>query len=300
MTKTKGEYYGPIIGRATITLILSLIVLMITLLALTVNIPVEQDEYAVGYNTYKMEFTEIYEQGKHTVAVGEEFYYVGRTQQTFEDNFQCLTKDKILINLDVDTHYTYIKDDLIKVMFRQFKNKDNYNKMLHDKVVTSIIESCLLFEAIDYYDNRALVSSTMYSEIDTNINNAPNIGAIIEFIRLTNIEFPETYNLVIEEKQNIDQSSATALNERQSQLTEAETRLLQAERTAAINIIEANNTATIILNQANSDAAIQTKVWQDRADGYSHAKTTLTLNESQIISYINDDNKKTSNTLITV
>lgn len=299
MTQTRKQYYGSIGVKICTFLGVSAIALMITLMALTFNVPVEQKEYAVGYNTYEQKFTRVYEQGKYVTEVGEEFHYVGRTQQSFHDEFQCLTKDKILIDLVISTHFVYLEDDLIPVMFKQYGGKEELTIMVHNKVIASVKESCLLFDVIDYYDNRALISSTMYDEIDKKINDASDVGVHIDFIRLTNINFPTSLNNIIIEKQNVDQTITTELNNRASVLTQAQTEYEEALRTADINIINANNTAQIILNQANTDAQIQEKLWLDRATGYSHAMTSLDLNTSQVITYIDGDNVKNSKALIT-
>ena len=60
------EFYNLVIKRTIYLVVFSAIITMICLLALYVNYPVEQTEYAVGYDTYNMEFTKIYEQGRTT------------------------------------------------------------------------------------------------------------------------------------------------------------------------------------------------------------------------------------------
>jgi regulator of protease activity HflC (stomatin/prohibitin superfamily) len=274
------------------------VILAITLMALTVDKVVEQNEYAVGYNTYTMEFTKVYEQGKHTIAVGEDWIILQRTLREFKDEIQCLSKDKVLLDISVSIQYQYVEDDLINIIMRDYGGEKNYKKMIHNRAISSIMESCLLFNAEQYYIERSSIDAAMYNTLYNKINEK-DIGTTIEFLQLTNIAFPDDFNTVIEEKQNIEQTSLTALNDRASIITQANTEYLEALREADVNIINANKTANIIINKAETEATSQEKLWSDRAFGYTHALSLLNFNSTDIIKYIEYDNVRGSTTLYT-
>ena len=76
---------------------------MITLLALSVNRQVEQDEYAVQYYVHTKSFGPLLEQGKHTTKVDTKFFIFPRTVYDLGiPTITCLSSDKIEIDLTVD------------------------------------------------------------------------------------------------------------------------------------------------------------------------------------------------------
>lgn len=271
---------------------------MISLLAMYVGYQVEQSEYAIGYDNYNMEFTKIYEQGKYPIRVGEEMIIIERTLQDFNKDLTCMTKDKILIDLSIGLQYQYQKKDIINKILKEFSSINNFNGFLFDRITSSIINSCLVYNAEDYYTERSIIDKHMYDSLILNINNN-NLGVLVEFFQLINIKFPSKISNAITEKQNIEQESLTAINERTSKLTEANTELFEMQRQAEILIINAYATSNITLNQAESNSQIQRILWTNRAYAYSHANNVLDLNSTLLIDYIQSDLISKSENLLT-
>lgn len=292
------EFYFKFCNILTGTLLFGGVITMICLLALYVSYPVEQSEYAVGYDTYNMKFTKIYEQGKYPIRVGEEMIIIKRTLQDFNKDLTCMTKDKILINLSIGLQYQYHRDDLIEKILKKYSSVGNFKGFLFDRMTSSIINSCLAFEAEEYYTERSVIDRHMYNGLVADINNF-NLGATVGFFQLINIQFPKPISDAIAEKQNIEQEALTATNERASKLTEANTALFEMQRKADIQIINAYAVANITLNQAKANSQIQQVLWENRAYAYSHADNVLGLNSTQLIEYIQSDLITKSNNLLT-
>lgn len=294
----RSEFYSSVKYAVFGILIFGGIITMISLLALYINYPVEQSEYAVGYDTYNMEFTKIYEQGKYPIRVGEEMIIIERTLQDYNRNFICMTKDKILIELDVGLQYQYQRDDLIDKILMEFSSVGNFEGFLFDRMTSSIINSCLAFDAEEYYTERSIIDRHMYNGLITDINDY-NFGVLVEFFQLINIKFPLEISNAIADKQNIEQDTLTAINERASKLTEANTKLFEMQRKADIQIINAYAKANVTMNQAESNFEIQNVLWSNRAYSYLHALSALGLNSSSIIDYIQADLITKSENLLT-
>ena len=290
------EFYNLVIKRIKYLFLLAGLITMISLLALYVNYPVEQTEYAVGYDTYNMKFTKIYEQGRYPIKVGEKMIKIPRTLKDFNREITCMTKDKILIDLDVGIQYLYQKDDLIPKILKEFSTVDSFNSFLFDRITSSIINSCLSFDSGEYYIERSVIDRHIYDQLILDINNK-SIGANIEFFQLVNIEFPSEISSAITQKQNIEQESLTAQNDRSTKLTEANTKLYETQRTANILIINAENQANITINQANTNAQAQNILWMNRAYTYKHISNLLNLNSTQLIDYLQSDLISKSNKL---
>lgn len=297
-TITKGEYNkSACCSLFTIITFGGGILLLIILLALTVK-DVEQTEYAVGYDNYTMKFTKIYTQGRYVTRVGEYFIKLPRTLQEYKAELTCLTKDKVLVNLDVAMQYQYDRKQLISTILKQFNGKSKYNTFIKNRATSSILDTCLKYEAEEYYTKRGAIDIAMYNEL-TRVINDNNIGANVEFFQLVNIEFPTTFATAITTKQIVQQEALTATNNRQSILTNAQTGLYEAQRKASIILINANNTAMITLNKAYADAEAQGELWDKRAYAYNFTSYIFNLNATEIIDYIESDNVKKSSTLIT-
>ena len=245
-----------------------------------------------------MEFTKIYTQGKYTIGVGEELIRFQRTLQDFKDNIECLTNDKVLIGIDFSLQYEYNKESLIPIILKKFKSDEKYKNFISNLMISSIMNTCLSFTAEQYYVERSIIDKKMSNNLLKNINDN-DLGLDIQNFQLINIKFPSNFSYVIQQKQNIQQYILTATNNRQSDITNANTILLQADRTAKISIINANNTALININKATTDANIQNELWIQRTYAYSNIVKSLGLNTSQLIDYIKSDIMRNSNNLIT-
>lgn len=273
------------------------ILLLIVLLSLTVK-SVEQTEYAVGYDTYNMKFTKIYTQGKYVTKVGEKLIRLPRTLQEYSTELTCLTNDKVLINLEIGMQYQYQRNKLIDTILMKFDGKEKFNRFIENRAVSSILDTCLKYNAEDYYTTRGDIDIAITNELVNVINNN-NVGANVEFFQLINIGFPPSFSNAITRKQTVQQEALTATNNRQSILTNAETGLLEARRTALIVLINANNTALININKAYTNAKAQEILWTNRANAYGYASNVLKLNGTSMVNYIKSENVLNSNVLVT-
>lgn len=293
----KSKFCSNVICYSFCTILFAGVLLMIVLLSITIQ-TVEQTEYAVGYDNYTMEFTKVYTQGRYTTRVGEYLIKLPRTLQEFDIKLTCLTNDKVLVQLDVAMQYQYDPTKLIDIVLVKFDNKNRFNTFIKNRATSSIMNTCLNYKAEDYYTKRGEIDISIYNML-TSVINDQSIGANVEFFQLVNINFPQSFSDVIEKKQTVQQEALTATNDRQSILTNAQTRLKEAERTSLITLINSNNTALIILNKAIADASAQEELWSKRAYAYGYTANLLNLNGSSMIDYINNENVQQSNTLVT-
>jgi len=276
------------------------VVLLIVLLVETVNYEVTQTDYAIGYDTYGMKFTKVYEQGRHVKQVGEHWTKIQRTlQEMNKDDEECLTNDKVLVDLTYSLQFGYLKEDLISIIKRLFHDDGNYKSMLRNLVESSIATTCTNYKAEDFYNKRSTIDEAMFANLLIAVNDQ-NIGSEIAFFQLQNIGFPTEFSDLIALKQNTQQEAQTALNDRQSILTQANTGLLEAGRTAEIILIDAYNAANITLNSATTNSTAQQELWYNRAFAYKQTQLTLGYNGSDTIAYIVSENVQVANNLVTV
>jgi regulator of protease activity HflC (stomatin/prohibitin superfamily) len=271
------------------------LILMIALLATSVNKKVAQDEYCISRSPFTEELSDVLPQGTYnTLGVDPQLMCVKRTYQSISvEDIQCLSYDKIQLDLIVATQYQYIENDIKPIMLMKFSNADNLDTFLTYLVISQVITTCGNFSAEQYYSNRSVIDQTIFNLVANRVSQS-NLGVIIIFMQLKNIEFPNDFKNAITQKQLTEQQQVTELNRRQSLLISAQTDLIVAGRTANAMLTTANNTATINLFKASTDSEVIKQQWIQRGLAYGLIKTTLGLNDTGFINYLKSEILRTS------
>ena len=270
------------------------VIIIIAFLATSTNKKVKQNEFAVVYNDYTTNVKKVLDQGVYTVDFGDKLkYYIATVQYINYDNFNCFSRDGLLINLDASVQVSYNKNYIIPIMWYIFNNENNYKMILHNVVEESVRSACADFMSFDYYTTRQLVETKMYAQLMDNINRT-DIHINLHLFQLRNIDFPSSYNSIISEKQSVIQMSQTELNKRQSELILANTTYIQAVQTAKQLLIQAENQKQLILFQANTTANIIQTEFEQKALSYEYIMTQLNLNATGMIDYLESEIIRTS------
>jgi regulator of protease activity HflC (stomatin/prohibitin superfamily) len=272
------------------TILCSWFVLAIVLSFVFINIgSVEQEEYAVALNSYTMQFRDqVYSQGTFILSPGDTFIRFKRTVQSIElGEIDCLTKDEVLIDIEVSAQFQYIKDDLIPYVMKQFGDDEHYKDFLVSIMRSTILNSCLEFTALDYYEMRTVVDAEMFKSLVRAMNTG--LGCTIEYFQLVDIKYPSEYISTLHKKQNIKQDLITAENHRSTEVIGATTTKLEAQRTANINLINAYNARNITMYSATTQRQAIVSQWVNRGSYFKHVMHDLKLSFSQFIEYLKSD-----------
>lgn len=275
--------------------------ILLILIAMSINYTVAQDEYAVIENAYTMQFEpDVLSQGVYILGPGRNLIKFKRTLQNIElGELTCMTQDEVLVDLFVATQFQYNKESIIPVILKKFRNDRQYQIFLSSIMKSSILNTCLEFTALDYYEKRAAVDAKMFSDLIQEINNK-GLGSTVEYFQLVTIEYPPAYIDVLHKKQNIKQNLVTAENNRKTDLIDANTNKLEMERVANINLINAYNSYNItIFNGHEQKEAILDK-WKNRMVAYKSIVDSLHLSVSQFITYMRADIVRTSSVFSSV
>jgi len=269
---------------------LFLFILMCTLLGLTTLRPVSQSDYAVEYNNYTCEFGRVLEQGKYTTDIGVTLMTFQRTLQDLRLGEQtCLTSDQVLIELDVNMQVQYYRDELIPTILMRFDSDKNYKDFLGSLAKSTILNTCLKFSSNDFYSKRSIVDVEMTTELQQTITKQFS-GSSVEFFQLINIKFPESYKDLILQKQTTQQRKVTLTNNRQNDVTLANTRLKVANNTANIKLIQAQQQSQSILNKAIAESGVVEAFWDNRAEVYKSVMLNFKFNSTdQLVSYVKSE-----------
>jgi hypothetical protein len=290
-TIKKSHIYG---GCCGFVLAVSIILAFIC-----IGFKVEQNEYAVVMNTYTMQFRpDVLSQGMYILKPGDKLIKFERIYQTFNiDGLECLTGDEVLLNIHVLVRYQYARDALIPIILKTFDTDAKYKTFLNAAIRSTILNSCLEFTALEYYEKRAFVDSAMFDNLMSTINQQ-TIGSSVEYFQLVDIRYPDDYNNILHQKQNIAQGLITAQNNRNTAIINANTIQMEAQRTAGINIINAQNIYNITIFNAETQKQAILLQWSHRADAFKHIMIDLNYTPDQLVDYIKADVVRTSTQLV--
>jgi hypothetical protein len=173
------------------------VILAIVLLALTAGRKVGQKEIVVPYDEYKMKFYGEKEQGTYTTGVGVKWFTFQRNIRDLGlKKLECLSHDKVEIDLEVRVQILMDKDALKSVVLKKFGKPDLHTSFLKYMAKCAIIATCLNFTAVQYYSQRSNIDKAMFDNLQSSINYA-DFGATVEFFQLVTITLPEQLNEVI-------------------------------------------------------------------------------------------------------
>ena len=286
-------------GGVCVVTFVGLLVMMISLLAMYTLQEVEQSEFAVEYNSYEVTFGKVLSQGKYNVAVGTELIKFQRTVQDVRlGDISCLSKDQVIVSLNVNVQIQYQAEALVPIILKQYGNDKNFNRFLAGLAKSSVLNSCSLFDADQYFTNRAQVDIAMTDNI-AQIINIDTLGTTVVFFQLINIEFPTAYNNILLSKQTTEQLETTLDNDRLNQITVANTNLFVANSTANIKIIRAQQQATTIVNQARTSEAAIASFWASRTESFAAVMLNFAYtNISQLTDFINSEILRTNQKVV--
>lgn len=261
---------------------------MITLLALSVNRQVEQDEYAVQYYVHTKSFGPLLEQGKHTTKVDTKFFIFPRTVYDLNiPTITCLSSDKIEIELTVDVQAVLRPNYIIPIILKQFQSLSKYHDWMKNYIKSLLIAKCLDYNVNEFYLSRSIIDSAMSDLLISTINtNATAFASTVEFFQLNNINLPTTLMSVVREKQNVEQEAITASNDRTNAVIQATTSLRESEQEALSTIQQAVSISNTTRYKARVQEQIIEDKYQNLAVAYGSVINNLNLNMDQFLEYL--------------
>jgi SPFH domain / Band 7 family. len=211
----------------------------------------------------------------------------------------CMTYDKIEINLTISMSWKYDTDRIIDVIYKKFDNYKNYLVFLESKITSSVMQTCSNFTTIDTYDIRNVFETKLYDNFIKDTKNYKEfLCSNFTFFQLISIVVPQNFTEKVNQRTIILTDQTTQLNNRTSLITNANTELLKAKQIAIQNQIKANNTANLYILEANKTAEIIQKQWEETTNALLSIKTINNWNNSQLLYYMYQLALKRSNNSI--
>ncbi|XP_002739412.1 uncharacterized protein LOC100367895 [Saccoglossus kowalevskii] len=242
------------------------------------------DEMGIAYDTIQKKLSDNVEQeGLHTGPPGFEFIKFPSVFRTISfPDLQCLNKDGVTINLNVDFQYQARAADL-KTIILEFQNHDIYYTVLERVGEAAIHEACSEYNTTEFQTIRALFQQTVRDTLSERFNE---FHATVADLQVNNIARPQQYEEAIRQKEAARENIEVARNERPIEITQANTARREAETAATIAINRAESDARIIRTRADSESAAITKQYETEAETYKQIIDTQGLTVDEFMAYM--------------
>ncbi len=262
--------------------VIGILILIITLLSLSIT-KIESTEVGVEYVVNFAYLNEvILKEGLNTHTPGSEIIKWPITYQTAENKLSCNSRDGIRIELDISFQYIPVLTSVVELT-KTYKNFENYRYMILNVTQSSIRHTCSDFLSDEFQTNRTQVRYKMETDILDTISLFKS--NVIE-LQLRNIDRPQNYEDSIALTENARTGINLAINQRQQQLTAANTELTVNYQNANKTLDLANTEANVIKITAQYESEIIYKWYRTKNEILKNIKNTHNLSILNLLSYI--------------
>jgi regulator of protease activity HflC (stomatin/prohibitin superfamily) len=234
--------------------------ILLTVILIPVSIrDIDHEEYGIRYEDLtKTVSNKIYEEGKYVFEPQTKVFKFSKVQGTIafqsEHLLKCLSKDGIIIYSSIVYQYQLRKSELFDI-FWEFGTEERLLDLFRSVSKDTIRNVIAKYEAIEFYSMRSTIELDIKDQLTIDFTKSKT-HADITFLQLENYEFPDILSDAIKDKQWGEQDLDTAINEREGELTNAQTKLLLAEVEAEKRNIQGLTESKKIILDANADVEV--------------------------------------------
>lgn len=274
------------------SLIITVLIVAIVLLATSFH-TLKSTEVGVKYDTQERELGGIKGTGLHA---GPPFFkfkeypnvFVTKTIKTL-----CVSKDGLEVEQTVSFQYRPNRDKLIEIS-KNYTDASTFDDLIAVAATSSIHHSCGDFEVAEFQSNRSGVQDKMREFISDRFEA---LSATINSVQLQNVAAPDEWERAVEEKEDAREDISLAKNQRELEITKANTELKLAEEDAKVILQNADNEAQIIITKARSQAAALITKLQTEVNKTRDAMDKLNLTTDAMLRYVMNRNMETRRNL---
>jgi regulator of protease activity HflC (stomatin/prohibitin superfamily) len=291
-TKAKQWTWG--VGAAT------LIILLIALLASSLK-KLKSTEYGLQYTAYSKKLDDAAKVGGlHIGPPGYEFIKFPSTQITVDlPSDTCVSKDGLRINFSVTFQYQMPAEWLLPAVVK-YRNFPTWAQVVEAAGNSAVHHSCSEFTVAQFQSERGVIQATMEQnlkvklegDIDNeeadDISSSNGVYARAISLQLQNVELPKEYSDAVAVKQAAAEDIDLAKNQRNQEVTKADTVYLTAKEEAKIINSTAVNEAGIMLTAAISKAKETTYAYETEANLIVSVQTSLGLTVDGVLGWLSN------------
>jgi len=270
---------------AIIVAVVAVLVLTISLVASSLE-KLSSKEVGLQYDTIQKDLEDkVYKEGLHLGPVGFEFIKFPNIYTSMEfDSLSCLNYDGVRISLSVTYQYR-VQMQYLREVVLNFKDFEGYQVVLNSVGRSSLHQACSQFNTTQFQASRGQFQDTLETILKARYNE---LRCDVEDLQVNNIQRPNEYEEAIRSKERAKEDIAVAKEEQPRLVTEANTKLKEAESEAKIILDKAESDARIKATLAASQADAIKEQYEKEAEAYEDIMSSSGLNFSPeaFISYM--------------
>ena len=227
-------------------------------------------DMGLDYDSINIRINEVdlFENGRYFIGLGHEFIIFPKRLKTIRMSDQASsgggegeegeervtsqllarTMDGLPVTLDLSFQYRLMPsaESLVKL----YKDFQTDYESAYIRIARNVLRDVAAdYQAFNYFYNRSVISSAMRGSLDVALMQH---SATVQSFQLLNILLPPRFSSAIEETEIARQEIENAGYQQAVSITEANTRVREAERQAKIILLAANATAANITLQASA------------------------------------------------
>jgi regulator of protease activity HflC (stomatin/prohibitin superfamily) len=277
----------------------ALIILLIALLATSLK-KLKSTEYGLQYTAYSKKLDDAAKVGGlHIGPPGYEFIKFPSTQITVDlPSDICVSKDGLRINFSVTFQYQMPAEWLLPAVVK-YRNFQTWAQVVEAAGNSAVHHSCSEFTVAQFQSERGVIQATMEQNLKVKLegeiidaeddsSNSNGVYARAISLQLQNVELPKEYSDAVAVKQAAAEDIDLAKNQRNQEVTKADTVFLTAKEEAKIINSTAVNEAGIMLTAALSKAKETTYAYETEANLIVSVQSSLGLTVDGVLGWLSN------------
>lgn len=278
-----GEFKKSIFIGGCCVFFVAIVIMSIALIATSLR-KLASDEVGVAYDTYQKKLSsDTKKAGLHNGAPGFKFIKFPSVFKTLEfDKEECLNREGVDIELQIEFQYR-ARPQKLRDIIMEFKDHDNYVKMIKFLARASIQDACSQFNTSEFQTRRSYFQELVYSIMEKRFTS---VNTDITDLQVSNIKRPSEYETVVRNKESAKENIEIARNQRPRALIEANTAKEEAVTQGLINVQKATSDSKVILSKAEAEASSILAALEAEAEAYASIMRSQGLTVDGLLSYL--------------
>lgn len=277
--------------RVLICSFCSAVIVSIILIAVSLR-KVATTELGLEYDVWAKTLDEAAKTGGlHVGPPGFRFIKFPSTQITAEISDTCVSRDGLRVQFEVSYQFLMPAAWIVPAVLR-YRDFEKWGTVVKAAGNSAIQNSCSNFNITNFQSQRNKIQDDMKRELEIKLEGGVNatehegVYAKAISLQLKNVNLPADYTDAVSDKQSAKEDIALAKNQRNQELTKAQTLLLAAEQQAVKILDGARNDVNVTITAAEFSASQTLFAFEQETKTIAQAKDSFQLDNKGMISYL--------------
>jgi len=253
----------------------------------------QSTEYGVEYDVYKKKLDDAAKTGGiHSGPPGFRFIKFPSTQISEDIQDICVSRDGLRVNFEVSYQFQ-ILEEWIKTVIMKYRDFGKWSTVVEGAANSAIQHSCSEFNITNFQGMRGLIQNRMLENLKIKLMGSENgtftdegVYAQAVSLQLRNVLLPEEYTNAVSAKQSAEEDIILAKNQRNQEITKANTKKLAAQDEAKKILNKAEKDVNVTLTLAKLKAEEITYSFVREKEILEEAMKSFNLDANGVISYL--------------